>query len=917
MQLVSAVKAGSFTMAVQMALEFFSGHTLHIATGIPSEPNIRRQVLGDYIMDMLKKQVGLSLSVASDHGQHNLSSMEHEPFELNDQDTDQDHVVQHLAKLCIDTSLVISREDELFGEIFELFSAAGMDAVFFEELEPYILGDRFGDGLKDASVAQGLVQFYTERGLYKRLEECLLHLHPSALNVDAIMSICQTHQLYLALIYVYNQGLHDFVSPLIVLLKLMELSNIQEVPAGKQLVNKAPDSCYITYVYLAFIFTGRGFPHNKPLGSGALQAKTDAYNFLFSPQFIVWPPMSSNLVEVTKASKSFPYLSIVVQYDSEQFFLMLATAFEDLSLSGELFVGLDYDTGSSPAFGDKVELNRQFIIDILCSLLAPNLQTVDLQAQQQGQSQPPYPFAEIDVVRLLCFLASSVVKYSTFISLDMKTYRNIIFCLLGSSHDILRTERQFAMELLLEHFGPHNIGISESLIIDYCERAKFYQIAEKYLRKSGQLDKVLSCYLNDENRKAQVFDAISQLAVEATQRKVDIESSVLERIPTLVELSPSKTATIVDTVFGGQHVKVLMRLQGYQSLEYSYLQALLDLYQELGGGSFPVSQHVLSREEPFEQQVYDRYIELLCHYHPESVKPFLTFLDSKYHNCAYDLERAKQLTQQHQLASATAWVLERTGDVFGSLQLLLQALNTQFSKLIELVHNLIANHKGKNMSLKKDSELVNWVEVYGGHLRDATTQEFQEMANHAINTLEDIVVFCQRNSKRLSGPESHMLWVTLLDNIIGIQKSLAQESNHSGTLPEDLQLSNLMRKALQIVLNGMLGFTSLPPVLFKIVNEQAGAQFQEIRDIVFSFLEMYDYEENLVQVTTKLLSSHTDKGFVGLYKLRSKALRPRKGLCRVCQQSVRNITSPVVLQNIGAETVFFHPACIEGTDDKQ
>ncbi|KAF4324050.1 hypothetical protein BBO99_00002310 [Phytophthora kernoviae] len=124
---------------------------------------------------------------------------------------------QMLAGVCIEFCALIGRTDLLFGEIFTRFKEANKLSVFVELLEPYILSEK----LRNLSpvAMQEFVQHFSAQGKLAQVEQCLLHLNVAELDMDTILKLCHDHELYSALVYIYNEGLDDYTTPIDVLLE--------------------------------------------------------------------------------------------------------------------------------------------------------------------------------------------------------------------------------------------------------------------------------------------------------------------------------------------------------------------------------------------------------------------------------------------------------------------------------------------------------------------------------------------------------------------------------------------------------------------------------------------------------------------------------------------------------------------------
>uniref|UniRef100_M4BTF5 Uncharacterized protein n=1 Tax=Hyaloperonospora arabidopsidis (strain Emoy2) TaxID=559515 RepID=M4BTF5_HYAAE len=124
---------------------------------------------------------------------------------------------QMLAGVCIEYCALIGRTDLLFGEIYTRFKDANKLSVLIELLEPYILSEKLRNV---SSVAmEEFVRQFSAQGKLAQVEQCLLHLNVAELDLDTILKLCHDHELYSALIYIYNEGLDDYTTPIDVLLE--------------------------------------------------------------------------------------------------------------------------------------------------------------------------------------------------------------------------------------------------------------------------------------------------------------------------------------------------------------------------------------------------------------------------------------------------------------------------------------------------------------------------------------------------------------------------------------------------------------------------------------------------------------------------------------------------------------------------
>jgi hypothetical protein len=226
-----------------------------------------------------------------------------------------------------------------------------------------------------------LVTNYVTKGLESRLEEIICHMETATLDIDQITTLCKQHNLYDALIYVWNQAIGDYITPLIDLLTLL----IPLVQNGDYFSNGniMEDPIYSVnalkmFPYMSYTFSGRIYPIGEGMGEQeALNAKAELYWFLFSGKTISWP-RGSGKPFLTKPNSgnepSFPYLRMILKFDAPSFLSALNEAFEDSFLNGSpdraANGGTDRDLPEEQVFG--LSVNRQYIVSILLEVMNPS-----------------------------------------------------------------------------------------------------------------------------------------------------------------------------------------------------------------------------------------------------------------------------------------------------------------------------------------------------------------------------------------------------------------------------------------------------------------------------------------------------------------------------------------------------------------
>ena len=65
------------------------------------------------------------------------------------------------------------------------------------------------------------MEHYESHGMLDAVDECLVHVDVANMDLHQVVVLCWTHGLYNAMVYVYNKGMGDYVTPLGELMNLL------------------------------------------------------------------------------------------------------------------------------------------------------------------------------------------------------------------------------------------------------------------------------------------------------------------------------------------------------------------------------------------------------------------------------------------------------------------------------------------------------------------------------------------------------------------------------------------------------------------------------------------------------------------------------------------------------------------------
>ncbi|KAJ3176538.1 Vacuolar protein sorting-associated protein 8 [Geranomyces variabilis] len=852
---------GHFQDAINLGLKFYSGAMQHCVTGLPRDGDSRRDAVSAHLVELLMTYIGMSLA-SYDAADRKLREGEDlGPY-------------RQLAATAFDSCLAIKREDLLFGEVYEQFCDKDLQAEFLEVLESYILDERV-TSFSSPTIVQDFMAHFQAKGWLDRLEQVVLHLDVAGLDVHHTIETCRAHGLHSALVYVYTR-IGDFVMPIVELLQVLTTSFVpppkrsDAVPAASiPDPTSAGGALYTLYVYIAYTLTGKAFPVGMLEPTEATRARENVFSFLISFEYASWPPGAAGTHHLGETP--YPYLRLLYALDSREFLKAVAEILADKHLDGAA-VQIRQDVFvAGPDGPGGYALGRQWIMDALFRVVDGDnpveaAELLDASSADAADTE--------HVVDLYSFAARNYARFGDSFRLESKILRRVILTLaLYKNEDSLNERQRAILTVLSTGYEPAENESEAARFLDIYEHCGLWQVYEFVVRRREEYHLVLRSYMLDPDRRKQSFAAVQALAQDdrltAAQRKL-VKSSVLDSMVDLIAIDEVETAALVSTFWPKEHYTVIKRLAAsHPSALFRYLQGLLDADWVLAMRPPPIgsSDESLARVSVVQKRipppatlgedVYERYIGLLCEKEPARVKPFLESVSTGGAGYPYDFDRVLALCKTHGAVDAAAWILEQSGNVDGALALILEHV--------------------RSSALALDG--------------DEKDEHFSTM----LDGVEMGMQLCRRNSVRCAKAAREALWFRLLDGIVELQHSTAAapqsadgttadaDDNTATATPQHAVHAALVGSSREI-LYSMVGHVSLHSIVHRIVHAQPTATVGEHRAIVASMLESYAYERELLEATNRILTHDVHASHVRDAKLRGRALRPARGQCAACRK---------------------------------
>ncbi|CAO3585498.1 unnamed protein product [Absidia cylindrospora] len=583
-RILSLVRAGDFLDAIQLSTAFYNGKWTQTVIGLPADEQQRKQLVGEKLMELLVA----SLNYAFSSTRQSILMEEQQVQQRNKATTtsvnggvdvirdlmpditdtvDNPVLYPDLAKCCVDACLSINDQDFLFETAYEQFAEHGVHGLFLQVLENYIVSDQLRD--IPPAIMKDLVTHYSTHGRLTALERVIWHVNPQCLDIDQVVGVCQREGLYEAMMYVWNRSMDDFVSPLVEMLKVirhsLKLSDEaisdrthwdNNLSASMTQQQQQRIQAEKVFEYLKMVLQGRTFPEGALMpNSRGNEARSAVYSFVFSGRCVVWPRVGGKLIltvdeSETTAEPTYPYLRLLLRFNTKKFLEALEVAFEDPWLNG----GDDMLTSTfeEDVLQGKV-ISRQIIVNTLLdvmggggiSMATTNNSNSNSHLLSTPRLHPSFSASTVHsgvgsgsgtnkgsgtssdtassyydgdnsrgnsqndhLLQLYIFIASNLPKYTTFILLPLTTKQKILLRLTVNDmtgyqphhhhhhryeDDETKEERQRAVQQLLTVYTPNN----EEAMTTLYEEARFWNVLEDVYRRDKKYGKLVETYLKD------------------------------------------------------------------------------------------------------------------------------------------------------------------------------------------------------------------------------------------------------------------------------------------------------------------------------------------------------------------------------------------------------------------------------------
>lgn len=246
-RILARVHQGDFLGSIHLAIEYFESRAPGNRIGLPNDVQLARPVIATKIRELIRSSLAWAFS------EERMRDDTH--FSADGRGVDLTLLFESLASACIDACLAIDDTDLLFDAAYEHYAAAGIQGIFLRRLEPFIFEDRIPQ--LPPEVVKALIELHADASEWSLAEAVIWHVEPMCLDINQAISICEEHQLWDALVYVYTRALRDYVTPM----KKLEPSKL--------------------FPFIEFTLCGASYPSGEAIPQGeAVAARISAYEWI-------------------------------------------------------------------------------------------------------------------------------------------------------------------------------------------------------------------------------------------------------------------------------------------------------------------------------------------------------------------------------------------------------------------------------------------------------------------------------------------------------------------------------------------------------------------------------------------------------------------------------------------------------------
>lgn len=607
-RILALCHGGDFLAAINLTIQYYTSTAVGNTIGLPISSKARQKLLRTRALSLMRASLKYAFSedrlTDGTYSSHDGRGVDLTPL------------FEGLAECCFHACLEIDENNFLFEDVYEAYANVGIQGIYLQILARYLLEDRIAD--VPPQLIQALIAHHANRAEYQEAERIIWRVDPVSLDINQSIVLCQAHGLWDAYIYVHNQCLLDYTTPIAKMLELICGSDLDSRDRPYGTIDPITQHAARLYQYIETILSGCVFPSRRAAPAPvAEEGRKAVYSCIFSLTVPKDPAFDQ-----LPSEDAYPVLQHLLHLDTEALLHTLDVAFEDGYLN------------DSHGF----LMSRQLIINILLEVMSPR------------QYHPG------DISLLHIFVARNLPKYPQFILLSPSTLHQILQSLANDMDSSTRDDRELAAESLLSTYTPYDA----EAIYQQFQEAGFWRILREHYTLEGNWIAVFKVDVADDSLLSDEFfkevDRVLAAGLrsnQASKLKFEIEGAVSH----MLEASRTETATILERHLPELHSEALRLLQGQDHKQLEYLTILLEPHRLTDTHDKIDIALSVNSSRHITDAMYITYLSLLCELDEGRLLPFI-----ETHERVQAIPEVTQLLESYNKPDILVWLMLQRGE---------------------------------------------------------------------------------------------------------------------------------------------------------------------------------------------------------------------------------------------------------------
>lgn len=796
--------------AIELTTLFYQGQSNNASIGLADDADARHDLVAPKLREIMLASMEYVFS------EDRLS--DHTHVTANGQGVDRTALFESLVDACVRACIACDDLNFVFSDLFEKFQDSGILGIFLRRIKPFVLSGTLP--AVPTNVSSQLVDYCEEQGQVEKAEQVVYHVDPASLDLDRVLKFARRHELQDCQIYVETTVLQDWKTPFGRLLQTVgriekSRHDDQDRDAREQQVPEA----YSIFVFTASSLNGLAFPTGivlQPLT--ATEGRKQLYSMLFAKSPLALPG-SKRPLTVTDDNTPYPYLTLLLRFDTEAILDALDQALEDSFLD------------------EHPVVSRQEIIDLLLNL---------------AFDATSYQLSSADLAFIYIFVARNLPKYPQFISISDDRLEKILLALLQDPDQSTREDRQLATEFLFSVFKPHNMEPFLPLL----QEAGFFRVLRAHYRSHKQWAALAKCALQDPELGDQVFDQLAQtfrLASKAQASDNDLLTpALLEGIPQLVEVDLGRTVELIAQNLPQHHLEAIGQLENQVNRRFAYLRYLMDPDE----GTPNLADSMDATEQA---RLREAYVELLCQFDPQHVVPYLSNSDQEVPSSLI------ATCEKQGVDAAVIWSYGRNGDVKSAVQKLDQVVNWGSAEIWKLLKQEQTGQANGSIVLPGQDAMEKLLAAVSVSIQVCASRTSVDKEDVWLGLLSSLVGLTSDFTKAYEASHSEgggTLWMDQFKGQIDAAIPDALSALMSSSSLDDISFSRLTKRLIQ---------------------SHGQSNFGDFRPFLHGIEEAYRFEGETLRMAKQLVGEDLFNQGARLRKEMSKGWSAGAACCEICR----------------------------------